>query len=158
MLSLPSLLVSSQLKDWLFGKILVYGFALLPFCPFALLSFCPFVLMPFCPHALPLAPVHGSLVHLCFGGYQEKTFFVFVFTFRFMCRYRQLSWCYSCLQRWQLWPCSLGDKQRLCPYWLQTLKLYLNIWRLGGGQGAGAGYHGILEYESPTPNVACFDI
>ena len=30
--------------------------------------------------------------------------------------------------------------------------------KAGGGQGAGAGYHGILEYESPTPNVACFDI
>ena len=103
-------------------------FALLPFCPFALLPFCPHALMPLCPHALmPSSPCpcprHGSLFHLSFSGYQEKTFFVFVFTFWFMFRYRRLSWCYSCLHRWQLWPSSLGDKQRLCPFWLQMLKL-----------------------------------
>ena len=141
-------------------------FALLPFCPFALLPFCPFALLPFCPHALmpscphalmPSSPCpcprHGSLFHLSFSGYQEKTFFVFVFTFRFMFRYRRLSWCYSCLHRWQLWPSSLGVKQRLCPFWLQMLKLYLNIWSLGGGQGAGADHHEILEYESPSQKL-----
>ena len=90
-------------------------------------------------------PRHGSLFHLSFSGYQEKTFFVFVFTFRFMFRYRRLSWCYSCLHRWQLWPSSLGVKQRLCPFWLQMLKLYLKIWSLGGGQGAGADHYEILE-------------
>ena len=76
----------------------------LQFVVFALLSFCPIALLPPCPCPCPR---HGSLVHLCFGSYQEKTFFVFVFTFRFMCRYRRLSWCYSCLHRWQLWPSSL---------------------------------------------------
>ena len=137
-------------------------FALLPFCPFALLPFYPFCFLPLCPFVLlpschcPCPPM--ALFFLRFCGYQEKTFFDIVFTFRLMCRYRRLSWCYSCLQRWQLRPSSLKDKLRLCPFWLQILKFYLNIWRLGGGQGAGAGYHGILEYESPTPNIACFDI
>ena len=27
---------------------------------------------------------------------------------------------------------------------------------LEGGQGAGACHHGILEYDLPTPNIACF--
>ena len=76
---------------WYLGEITVCGF-------------CPFALLPFCPHALALAPVMVLL--FIYGGYQEKTFFVFVFTFRFMCRYRRLSWCYSCLHRW-LWPSSL---------------------------------------------------
>ena len=136
-------------------------FCPLPFCPFALLPFCTFALLPFCflplcPFALMSLPLPPPWLSLSSGSYQEKTFYFF--TFLFMCRYRRLSWCYSCLHRWQLRPSSLGDKLRLCPFWLQMLKLYLNIWRLGGGQGADAGHHGILEYESPTPNIACFDI
>ena len=106
------------------------------FCPFALLPFCflplcPFVLLPSCH-----CPCPPPWLSLSFCGYQEKTFFVIVFTFRLMCRYRRLSWCYSCLHRWQLRPSSFNDKLRLCPFWLQILKLYLNIWRLGDGQGA----------------------
>ena len=126
------------------------------FCPFALLPFCPIVLLPFCPFALMSLPLPPPWLSCKFWRLSENTFFVFVFTFQFMCRYCWLSWCYSCLHRWQLRPSSFGEKLRLCPFWLQILKLYLNIWRLGGGQGVGAGYHGILEYELPTPNVACF--
>ena len=59
-----------------------------------------------------------------------------------MCRSHRLSWCYSCRHRWQLWFSSLGVKLSLCPFWLQMLKLYLNNWRLEGGQGAGPGHHG----------------
>ena len=84
--------------------------ALLPFCPF---SFLP---LPF-----PLSLL-SSLVK--FSQLSREDIFCFIFTFRFMCRYRQLSWCFSRLQRWQLWPSSLGDKLRLCPFWLQTLKLF----------------------------------
>ena len=87
-----------------FGKITVCSFALLPFCQFAFLPSCPPALLPSYPCPCPR---HGSLFHLSFGSYQEKTFFVFVFTFRFMCRYRRLSWCYSCLHRWQQRPSSL---------------------------------------------------
>ena len=71
-------------------------FALLPFCPFALLPFallpfCPFALLffaplPFCPFALMSLPLPQPGFSLSFGGYQEKTFFVFVFTLWFMCR------------------------------------------------------------------------
>ena len=114
-----------------------YSLWFLPFCPFSLLPLCPFAQLPL--------PLPCSLVQLSLGGYQMKEFFGLVFTFRFMCRYCQLSWCYSCLHRWQLWPSSLGVKQRLCPFWLQMLKLYLNIWSLGGGQGAGADHYEILE-------------
>ena len=88
-----------------------------------------FALLPFCPFALaPALASSGRLSRL-----SREDIFVVVFTFRFMCRYRQLSWCYSRLHRWQLWPPILGDKIWLCPFWLQTLKLYLNIWRVGGG-------------------------
>ena len=34
---------------------------------------------------------------------------------------------------------------------------HLKAWRWAG-QGAGAGHHVILEFESPAPNIACFDI
>ena len=30
--------------------------------------------------------------------------------------------------------------------------------KLGGGQGEGASHHGILEPETPTPSIACFDV
>ena len=106
-------------------------FCPLPFCPFALLFLAP---LPFCPFALMSLPLLPPCLSLSFGGYQENTFFVFVFTFRFMCRYRRLSWCYSCLHRWQLRPSSFGEKLRLCPFWLQILKLFLNIWRLEVGK------------------------
>ena len=96
-----------------------------------------------------------SVVQLSLGGYQMKEFFVLVFMFRFMCRYCRLSWCYSCRHRWQLWPSSLGDN--LYFIWLQMLKPYLNILRLGGGQGAGVGHRGILEYELPLLDIVCFD-
>ena len=33
------------------------------------------------------------------------------------------------------------------------LKLFLNIWGLRGGPGAGAGQNRILEFDSPTPNI-----
>ena len=125
------------------GKIIFCGF-----CPFALLPLCPFAQLPL--------PLPCSLVQLSLGGYQMKEFFVLVFIFRFMCRYCRLSWCYSCRHRWQLWPSSLGDNLCLCFIWLQMLKPYLNIRRLGGGQGAGVGHHGILEYELPLPNIVCF--
>ena len=126
-----------------------YSLWFLPFCPFALLPLCPFAQLPL--------PLPCSLVQLSLGGYQMKEFFVLVFIFRFMCRYCRLSWCYSCRHRWQLWPSSLGDNLCLCFIWLQMLKPYLNIRRLGGGQGAGVGHHGILEYELPLPNIVCFD-
>ena len=74
-------------------------FALLPSCPFALLLFAP---LPFYPFALMPLPLPPPWLFLSFGGYQEKIFFVFAFTFWFMCRYCRLSWCYSCLHRWQL--------------------------------------------------------
>ena len=124
-----------------------YSLWFLPFCPFVLLPFCPFTLMP-----LPLPPSWFSCLFK-FWRLSREDIFVFVLTIRLVCRYRQLSWCYSCLHRWQLWPSSLGVKQRLCPFWLQMLKLYLKIWSLGGGQGAGADHHEILEYESPSQKL-----
>ena len=137
-----------QCNGWGFwknqGKITVCGF-------------CPFALLPFRAVALLPLPLTCTVVQLSLGGYQMKESFVLVFTFRFMCRYCGLSWCYSCLQRWQPWRSSLRDNLRLCFILLQMLKPYLNIWKLGGGQGAGVGHHGILEYELPSPNIVYFN-
>ena len=38
---------------------------------------------------------------------------------------------------------------------VEALSKHLKAWI---GQGAGAGHHVILEFESPAPNIACFDI
>ena len=125
-----------------------YSFWFLPFCPFAL--------MP-----LPLSPSWFSC-SFKFWWLLREDFFVFLFTFWLLCRYRRLFWCYSCLHRWQLWPSSLGVKQRLCPFWLQMLKLYLNIWSLGGGkelvQSAPCRSSWDLRIWIAKPKIACFDI
>ena len=125
-------------------------FALLPFCPFALLSLCPFAQLPL--------PLPCSLVQLSLGGYQMKEFFVLVFIFQFMCRYCRLSWCYSCRHRWQLWPSSLGVKQRLCPFWLQMLKLYTKHLKSGRGARSWCRSSWDLRIWIAKPKIACFDI
>merc|ERR1712213_225263 len=89
-------------------------------------GFCPFALLPFCPFALALAPVMVLLFIYVLAAIKRRHFCI--------CFHISVPVQISSTLLMLLLPAQMttmtfffGDKQHLCPFWLQLLKLYLNI-------------------------------